>query len=158
MNRRSQLALVAVALLLAANGVVPLVWGDVYPFTSAPMFRDRPLCCCNYRVYAPDGRALPAEDWLVQRIYDGNPVGYGVGICPPPVLEQDFCRPADEQVIRAHVIRQFASPQNRRHSYVEVVQEHIGPVDSQHVGITRTDRWRIERPHSLDAVYSSSSQ
>jgi hypothetical protein len=143
---RSQLALFAAALLLAANVVVPLVWGDVYPFTSSPMFRDAPACCCNYRVYGPDGRELPQEDWLVQRIYDGNPVGYGVGIQPPAVLEQDFCRPADEPAVRAHIGRQFANPANENYPYVEIVQEHIGPIDSQHVGIMRTDRWRVTQP------------
>jgi hypothetical protein len=146
MNRRTHFALAAVALLLAANVVVPLVWGDVYPFTSSPMFREAPSCCCNYRVYAPDGSELPAEDWLVQRVYDGNPVGYGVGICPPPVLEQDFCSPAGEVAVRAHIARQLARPQNRGYPYVEIVQDHIGPIDSQHVGITRTNRWRIDRP------------
>jgi hypothetical protein len=144
--RRTHIALAAVGLLLAANIVVPLVWGDVYPFTSAPMFRDAPACCCNYRVYAPDGRELPAADWLVQRIYDGNPVGYGVGIRPPGVLEQDFCRPCDEATVRAHIARQFANRANQNYPYVEVVQEHIGPVDAQHVGITQSHRWRVARP------------
>jgi hypothetical protein len=143
---RTKLALIAVAALLAANVVVPLVWGDVYPFTSAPMFRDAPLCCCNYRVYAPDGRELPAEDWLVQRIYDGNPIGYGVGICPPPVLEQDFGHICGEAAVRQHIEKQFTNPKNRDLRYVEVVQDHIGPVDSQHVGIMETNRWRVERP------------
>ena len=146
MNRRSSVALAAVGLLLAANMVVPLVWGDVYPFTSAPMFRDAPVCCCNYRVYAPDGRELPAEDWLVQRIYDGNPVGYGVGICPPAVVEQEFGHLCGEADLRAHIARQFSKPQNRAHAYVEVVQLHIGPIDSQHVGNVQIVRLRIERP------------
>jgi hypothetical protein len=146
MKRRSSIALAAVGLLLAANVVVPLVWGDVYPFTSAPMFRDAPVCCCNYRVYAPDGRELPAADWLVQRIYDGNPVGYGVGTCPPAVLEQTFGHVAGEAAVREHIARQFAQPPNRDLPYVEVVQDHIGPTDSQHVGILQTTRWRIERP------------
>src|SRR4051812_46002343 len=88
--RRSRLALAAAALLLAANVVVPALWGDVYPFTSAPMFRDSPARCCGYHVFAPDGRELPAENWLVQRVYDGNPVGYGVGVRPPAVIEQTF--------------------------------------------------------------------
>lgn len=146
MSRRTQFALIAVALLLAANIAIPLVWGDVYPFTSAPMFRDAPLCCCNYRVFAEGGRELPAEDWLVQRIYDGNPIGYGVGICPPPVLERQFGHICSEQTVREHIAAQFRNPRNQNLSWVEVVQEHIGPVDSQHVGIVRTDRWRIERP------------
>ena len=143
---RSKLAFLAVTLLLAANIVVPLVWGDVFPFTSAPMFRDAPLCCCNYRVYAPNGRELPAADWLVQRIYDGNPVGYGVGICPPPVLESKFGQVCDEQTVREHIRAQFKNPHNQNYLYVEVVQDHIGPIDAQHVGIVHTSRWRVERP------------
>ena len=39
---RSQIALGAVGALLLANALAPLIWGDVYPFTSAPMFRDSP--------------------------------------------------------------------------------------------------------------------
>jgi hypothetical protein len=143
---RLRLAMAAVGLLLAANVVVPLVWGDVYPFTSAPMFRDAPTCCCNYRVYALDGRELPAENWLVQRLYDGNPLGYGVGICPPEILESEFGRECDEAAVLAHIQRQFSRPENREFAAVEVVQEVIGPVDSQHVGAVRTGRWRVERP------------
>lgn len=137
-------ALISGGLLLAANVVVPLVWGDVYPFTSAPMFRDSPTCCCNYRVYAPDGRELPSENWLVQRLYDGNPVGYGVGICPPQILER-FGAECDEAAVLAHIQKQFARPENREFAEVEVVQEVIGPIDSQHVGLVRTDRWQVKR-------------
>src|SRR3954453_5154684 len=87
---KSPLPFVAVGFFLTAHIVVPLVWGDLYPFTAAPMFRDSPTRYCNYQVFAPDGGDLPQEDWLVQRVYDGNPVGYGVGIQPPAVLEQEF--------------------------------------------------------------------
>ena len=38
---RPRLATAAAAALLAANVIVPFLWGDVYPFTSAPMFRGR---------------------------------------------------------------------------------------------------------------------
>src|SRR5262245_18303184 len=86
----SRTAIIAVALLLAANVVVPLLWGDVYPFTSAPMFRDSPRQFCNYHVYSPAGEELSAANWNLQRVYDGNPVGYGVGVRPPPVIEQEF--------------------------------------------------------------------
>src|SRR5262245_53790345 len=140
---RSRLALAAVALLLAANIVVPLVWGDVYPFTSAPMFRDAPACCCNYRVYAADGRELPADNWLVQRIYDGNPIGYGVGICQPAVIEQEFGAIHNEPTVVRHIEQQIAAPQNRQHASIEVVQEVIGPINSQHVGVAKTTRWKI---------------
>ena len=124
---------IAAAVLLAANVVVPLVWGDVYPFTSAPMFRDNPRTCCNYRVFAPDGTELPADQWLCQRVYDGNPLGYGVGIQPPPVIEQCFGDVHTEQHIREHVGRLLSQPQNRDLPYVEVVQEVVGPLDSERV-------------------------
>jgi hypothetical protein len=134
-----------VAALLAANVGLPLIFGDVYPFTSAPMFRDLPQKYCNYRVLAPDGRELPAEDWLVQRIYDGNPVGYGVGVRPPAVLESEFGIIHDEAHVRRHIEQQFARSGNERYEYVNVEQQLIGPIDGRHVGVVRTNRWRIDR-------------
>jgi hypothetical protein len=140
-----RVALAAAALLLVANIVVPLVWGDVYPFTSAPMFRDAPRFCCNYRIYDSAGRELPPENWLVHRLYDGNPLGYGVGISPPPILEQQFGAECDQAAALAHIQKQFSRPENREFTAVEVVQEVIGPIDTQHIGILRTDRWVIAR-------------
>jgi len=136
---------IAAAALLAANVVVPLVWGDVYPFTSAPMFRDNPRCCCNYRVLAPDGRQLPAEEWLCQRIYDGNPPGYGVGIKPPAVIEQEFGQVHKEQHVCEHVRQILARPQNAGLAYVEVVQEEIGLVDDERVGVVQAIQIRVQR-------------
>jgi hypothetical protein len=135
----------AAAALLAANVIVPLIWGDVYPFTSAPMFRDAPRQFCNYRVFSMKGKLLDPADWLVQRVYDGNPVGYGVGVEPPAVLEQEFGAIADEATVREHIQRQLAEPRHGREAFVDVVQEVIGPVDGQHVGIVQTNRWRIGR-------------
>ena len=137
---------IAAGLLLLANVVVPLVWGDVYPFTSAPMFRDNPRRCCNYRVLAPDGRELPAEDWHCQRIYDGNPLGYGVGIKPPPVLEQCFGDIHDEAAVRAHIGHILSRPENGHLPYVDVVQEVIGPIDDgESVGVVRAVQYRVKR-------------
>jgi hypothetical protein len=135
----------AAGLLLVANAFVPLVWGDVYPFTSAPMFRDAPEQCCNYRVFGPDGRELPAEAWLCERVYDGNPVGYGVGIRPPPVIEQQYGGVHDEAAVRAHFGPLLARPENAGLAYVEVVQEVLGAKPDGSVGVVRTERWRIER-------------
>jgi hypothetical protein len=136
---------VAAVVLLAANVVVPIVWGDIYPFTSGPMFRDAPAQCCTYRVFDSRGNELPAKAWLCQRIYDGNPVGYGVGIRPPPVIEQQYGVIHDEAVVRAHFGRILARSENQRLAYVEVVQEVLGPLPGGSVGIVRTQRWRIER-------------
>src|SRR5262245_4048401 len=94
--------IVCAGVFLAAHVVMPLVWGDLYPFTSAPMFRDSPTKYCDYHVFAPDGTELPQEEWLVQRVYDGNPVGYGVGIKPPPVIEQEFGVVHEERAVREH--------------------------------------------------------
>jgi hypothetical protein len=131
---------------LAANVVVPLVWGDVYPFTSAPMFRDNPRQCCNYRVYAPDGRELESEDWLCHRVYDGNPVGYGVGIEPPKVLELRFGVVHGEEAVREHMAAILARPEHAGLEFVDVVQQVIGPVDDQRVGVVEQRRVRINRP------------
>lgn len=135
----------AAGVLLAANIVVPLICGDVYPFTSAPMFRDAPRQYCNYRVYSIKGKQLDPADWLVQRVYDGNPVGYGVGVKPPPVLEQEFGVVPDEAAVREHFQRQLAEQRHSQVTFVDVVQEVIRPVDGQHVGVVQTNRWRIGR-------------
>jgi hypothetical protein len=142
---RSRLALASATAFLTANIVVPLLWGDVYPFTSAPMFRDSPRQCCNYRVYSPAGEELPAANWNLERVYDGNPVGYGVGIRPPPVLEQEFGVVHDEAAVRKHVERQFEGAVNSQYEFVDVVQDVIGPINDQRVGVIQTNRWRINR-------------
>lgn len=143
---RSRAAMLAVVALLAANIVVPLLWGDVYPFTSAPMFRDKPTKFCNYHIYSPAGEELAVADWRLQRIYDGNPVGYGVGVRPPPVIEQEFGVIHEEAAVRTHVEEQFQRSENARFEYVEVAQEVIGPIDAERVGIIETRRWKINRP------------
>jgi len=143
---RNSLALTAVAMLLAANIVLPLLFGDVYPFTSAPMFRDSPTVFCNYRVLAPDEEELSAGNWLVQRIYDGNSVGYGVGVRPPAVLEAEFGVVHAEATVRRHIERRFSEKGNDRHEFVAIDQDVIGPVNSQQVGVIGTRTWRVYRP------------
>ena len=143
-ERPSTLALTAVGFFLAAHALLPMWMGDVYPFTSAPMFRDNPQAYSNYRVYGPDGTLLPPEDFLVQRIYDGNPVGYGVGIVPPAVLER-FGEVRDETTVRQHIERQLMRESNRGYAFVEIEQEVIGPADEQRLGVVKQERWRVER-------------
>jgi hypothetical protein len=144
-NRNSLLPLVIVGLFLAAHVVVPLVWGDLYPFTSAPMFRDKPERYCDYHVFGPDGTELPQEDWLVQRVYDGNPVGYGVGVAPPAVIEQQFGAVDEEQVVRRHILERFkrlpAAP-----PIVFVDQRIFGPRRDGTIGLVDANSWRVQRP------------
>lgn len=142
--RNSYLPLTIVGLFLAAHVFVPLVWGDLYPFTSAPMFRDKPEKYCNYHVFAPDGTELPQEDWLVQRVYDGNPVGYGVGVTPPAVMEQEFGVVHAEQEVREHMVRRFKSLPSSSPDYVFVEQRTFGPTDAGTIGPLQTHRWKIQ--------------
>jgi hypothetical protein len=140
----------AATALVVANVAVPLLWGDVYPFTSAPMFRDSPRQFCNYRVYSPAGDELPVVNWNLERVYDGNPVGYGVGVKPPPVLEQEFGVVPDEAALRKHLETQFARPGNSQYEFIDAVQDVIGATPERRVGVVRTNRWRIDRPaHAL---------
>lgn len=139
----SRVAMAATVLLLVANIVVPLAWGDVYPFTSAPMFRDAPVRCCQYRVLV-NGVERPPGEWYLQRIYDGNPVGYGVGICPPGVLEQEYGVIHDETAVRQHMQKQLTSPRYHGIELIEVIQEVLG-ADGQSVGVVETNRWKFER-------------
>jgi hypothetical protein len=147
MTTRDQWGLTAAGLFLLANIVVPAVIGDLYPFTSGPMFRDAPTRYCNYRVLGPDGELLDAETFFVQRIYDGNPVGYGVGIKPPAVLEE-FGRERDKAYCEQHILTHLAAESNRRYPFVTIEQEVIGPIDEHRVGILRTDRWRVDNPRA----------
>lgn len=130
----------AIVVFLAANIIVPLVWGDVFPFTTAPMFRDTPQAYSIYRVFTLTGEELPASDFLLHRIYDGNPPGYGVGIRPPATLA-DFGKVATADEIRRHVARYLTASL----PMVEVVQEVIGPREDGSVGSITTNRVVVER-------------
>jgi hypothetical protein len=82
---------------------------------------------------------------LVQRIYDGNPVGYGVGLCPPGVLEQQFGVTHVEAAVRQHFERLLSRSECQDTSAIEVEQDVIGPMGSGRVGVIETHRWRVER-------------
>lgn len=141
-TRRGRWQLAVAVAFVAVHLVAPLLVGELYPFTVAPMFCDRPQLYCNYHVYGPDGRELPAADFLLQRVYDGNPPGFGVGIQPPPVLDRFGRQPTEQEVID-HVRRQLADKPEL--PYVDVVQEVIGPVSNNRVGVMQTNRWRVEQ-------------
>lgn len=144
-STRSRIAILAAGVLVAANGGVPVLWGDVYPFTSAPMFRDAPTECCQYTVRSLDQQGLEQASWLLQRVYDGNPVGYGVGIQAPRVLEQRYGEVHDQASIQQHVSRQFSHPANAAHPAVEIEQTVLGAQADGSVGPLRTERYVIER-------------
>lgn len=137
----SRLELASAMAFAACTVVLPVVVGDCYPFTTAPMFRDSPRLYCRYEVLDPQGVPLLLGDFELQRNYDGNPVGLGAGIRPPPTLDE-FGTAPDEAALRAHVARllgeRFAGL-----PHVDVVQTVIGPVDARHVGTIRQSRVRV---------------
>jgi hypothetical protein len=105
------------------------------------MFCDSPRLYCQYQVLDPQGEQLPLDDFHLQRNYDGNPVGLGGGVRPPPSLDQ-FGTAPDEGAVRAHVadILNSRFPELR---YVDVVQTVIGPVDLKKIGVIREARFRV---------------
>lgn len=154
-RRPSAAVLACCAGFVAANVIVPLTLGDVYPFTVAPMFCDAPRAYCNYRVYAPDGTLLAdnstrridppggPDPFCLRRYYDGNPTGCGVGVCPPPTIDGGiFGSVHDEAHVRAHFTECLAK---RSEAYVDVEQEIVGPVDDYRVGLIKTNKWQIRR-------------
>src|SRR5438045_2716938 len=114
-RRPCPIVLACCALFVAANLIVPLTLGDVYPFTVAPMFCDAPQAYCNYRVYGPGGELLAdnstrqidplskPDPFCLRRYYDGNPTGLGVGVCPPRTIDcGEFGGIHGEQRVRQH--------------------------------------------------------
>lgn len=137
----SRLALASAVAFAACTVVLPVLVGDLYPFTITPMFRDSPRLYCRYEVLDPQGVPLPLGDFGLQRNYDGNPVGLGAGIRPPPSLDE-FGTAPDEAALRAHVAR-FLVDRSSGMPHVDVVQTVIGPVDARQVGVIRESRIRV---------------
>ena len=110
----------------------PIVMGERYPFSIAPMFCQQPTCYCEYVVKGPDGDSLDLARFQLQRVYDGNPVGLGVGVRPPETLDR-FGEVPTEQLIREH-LQQLPDDAWRGLPYVDVEVSVIGDVDGVHVG------------------------
>jgi hypothetical protein len=148
---RGRKELLAVGLFCLAFTVVPLVTTELYPFSRAPMFADAPREYCDYAIVTPDGRRLTedndAKDLIsfgVQRNYWGNPLGVGVGFAPPASVD-DFGTVAAKETVVAEVAQRLQRFPELK--YVDVEQSVWGPTDAQHVGVTRTERWRVDNPY-----------
>lgn len=77
-----------VLLFLLLNLVLPFVVEEVFPVTTAPMFRDNPHQYCEFTVFGPEGESLELEPFGLHRVYDGNPAGYGSGRLAAPSLDR----------------------------------------------------------------------
>lgn len=65
---------------LAIHLAAPLMFGELYPFTISPMFSDQPAEYAVYEVLDSNGNSLDLEPFGLHLVYDGNPVGLGMGI------------------------------------------------------------------------------
>ena len=134
----TQLAVIAIFALVVI--LAPFIAGEVYPYTTNPLFQDQPTKYAEYRVFDSDRRPLPVESFALQLEYDGNPVGQGVGILPP-ITANEFGVIEDEQAIRKHVRRLMGGSREE----VIVQQKIYGAVDDQRVGLVEENQWTITR-------------
>lgn len=120
-----------VVLFVLANLILPFVIEEIFPITTAPMFRDNPKVYCDFTVLAPDGEPLEVIDFDMQRVYDGNPAGYGSGRTANPSLDRFGIIEDREQVIPSRdEIRQWTQQRLARMDYpfVTVQVKVMGPV------------------------------
>lgn len=138
--------LVAIGLFILVNLLGPLIAGERFPFTIAPMFCGQPTCYCEYVVTGADGESIPLEVAGLQRVYDGNPVGLGVGVVPPATLDE-FGRVPEPEELREHLEASERLWQEAG-AYVDVQVRVIGDVDGSHVGEIedRSYQLRVRRP------------
>jgi hypothetical protein len=107
------------------------------------MFADAPQCYCTYRIHGPNGHPLSPLSFGLHRNYWGNPPGVGVGFQPPPSSDH-FGEVALREDVTAEVEKHLGQMPGLR--YVEVVQEVMGPLDAEGVGVVETRRWRVDNP------------
>jgi hypothetical protein len=132
-----------ITVFVAPNLLIPLLIVDLYPFSRAPMFSDAPKVYCDYHLFDPNGNEFRPLDFGLQRNYWGNPVGEGVGFLPPATVDQ-FGTVATTEDVSAHLRRLLLRKPGL--AYVNVVQEVIGDMDGQRVGVIRTVSWRVDNP------------
>jgi hypothetical protein len=137
----SRLAQACAVGFAVCNVVLSIGYRDLYPFTITPMFCDNPRLYCDYQVLDPQGAQLPLDDFQLQRNYDGNPLGLGAGVRPPPSLDK-FGTAPDEAALIAHVAH-ILDARFPEHRYVDVVQTLIGPVNQNRVGVVKEIRVRV---------------
>lgn len=133
--------LISAIAIAACFVVLPMLYGELYPFTNAPMFSDSPQRYCQYRIHGPNGESLRLEDFELQRNYDGNPVGSGTGIKPPPTLDR-FGQVVPEDALRNHV-KHILNSRFPDLAFVDVLQQVIGPTAEGGVGIVQSNRIRV---------------
>lgn len=118
----------------------PIILGERYPFSIAPMFCQQPTCYCEYTIFDPSGEPIELHRFQLQRVYDGNPEGMGVGIKPPATLDQFGSVPTEEQLIE-HM--QGIDGAWEDLPFVDVVVDVIGDLEGVRVGRIEDRSFRV---------------
>ena len=128
-----------VLIFVIVHLAAPLVIGERYPFTVAPMFRDQPSCYCTYEVEDVNGKTLDSKQFGLHLVYDGNPVGFGVGLKPVPTMHPFGTVPSESEV------REYLRPvlESRGLDCVVVTQIQVRCKD--HAPETTKSRWTVRR-------------
>ena len=89
-----------VYIFVATCLLIPAYWGELFPFTSAPMFRDRFSGYTKVIVRRADGEPLSPKSLRLHWNYDGNPVGFGAGRIPIPARIPFGEMPSDTDILK----------------------------------------------------------
>jgi hypothetical protein len=131
-----------VVCFVVLQAVLPLLFTDLFPFSTMPMFSDAPRELWQLEVFDPDGRRLAASSFSVHSLYVANPRPR-IGVHLPSTVNRPDGS-ASQAEITAMVLRRL-----REHpelSHVEVVQRRIGAVRNgaqETVAVTEVRHWRV---------------
>lgn len=122
-TRSRKLELTAVAAFVAVNLLAPFVVGEMYPITISPMFCDQPTQYCTYEILDDSGNNLELEPFGLHLVYDGNPIGLGMGIEAKPQLH-GFGEVPELAAVVEHV-RTTAKLLNLKNQTIEIRQTFV---------------------------------
>ena len=132
---------VFITIFVLSSIVMPLIFGELFPFTSAPMFRDAPRLYSVYEVTDDRGTRIDPRDVQLHRNYDGNPVGLGAGVTPLPTLDP-FGTASSVEKVRQHVSQRI-KVHHPHAKYLEIRQKVFGPIDEKRVGVVKETVFRV---------------
>jgi hypothetical protein len=133
------------------NTLLPLLFTDLFPFSTMPMFSDAPHELWQLRVFDPGGRLLPESTFSVAGLYVANPRPR-IGVRLPFTVNRPDGSASQAEITEA-VQRGLA--QHPELPYVEVVQLRIGAVlkgSREAVEASEVRRWRIANEGYAEAL------
>lgn len=140
---RRKIELTAIFLFILVNLVGPMFIGECYPLTISPMFCGQLSQYCKYSVSDPEGNELDLNLFSLHQVYDGNPVGLGVGLRPQWTLNKVHSVPPGPNEIEYVVVRGLRNVPDI--PWVRVQQRVFGEVDGTVGELRPAKSWKIDR-------------